>query len=158
MPGTRMPLAAAGALALLCCVAAPAAADPPEPPMEVGGTLIHAGADGSPREVFCPAMQHVFGGGFALTASNGNRLSLEPADLIESRPNDHATGWIVAVRKTQLSQAQWNQLYGIGHDNGLGVSIGVSKSSDKRGGHNAGPADLTIHLVCSDESTMLHGA
>ncbi|MGW0878278.1 hypothetical protein [Streptomyces sp. NPDC002671] len=134
MPGTRMPLAAAGALALLCFVAAPAAADPPEPPMEVGGTLIHAGADGSPREVFCPAMQHVFGGGFALTASNGNRLSKEPADLIESRPNDHATGWIVAVRKTQLT----NQLPVIGH--------------------NAGPADLTIHLVCSDESTMLHGA
>ncbi|MFE1879816.1 hypothetical protein [Streptomyces diastatochromogenes] len=133
MPGTRTSLAAAaGALTLLCCAAAPAAAD--QPPQSLAGPLISGGADGHRHEVFCPGMQHVQSGGYALSAKSGTEFSEVPADVLENRPNSHATGWIVAVRKTT-----WQ-----GHDSG----------TDRR---EAGPADLRIHLVCTDD-TMSHGA
>ena len=134
MPGTHTHLAAAaGALTLLCCAAAPAAADP-QPPQHLAGPVLRGGADGSGHQVFCPGMQHVQSGGYVLTAQSGTKLSDVPADVIENRPNSHATGWIVSVRKSTWS----DQGYGENHQ-------------------DAGPADLTIHLVCTDE-TMSHGA
>jgi hypothetical protein len=134
MPGTRTPLAVtAGALTLLFCAAAPTAAEP-QPPQHTAAPVIHGGADGSRHEVFCPGMQHVESGGYVLTAKSGTKLSEVPADVIENRPNDHATGWILAVRKTTRRYLAYGVL-----------------------GQEAGPADLTIHLVCTDE-TMSHGA
>ncbi|MEV6054625.1 hypothetical protein [Streptomyces sp. NPDC052107] len=122
---------AAGALALLGCSVVPAAAlaDPPEPPQHVAGTLIPGGADGTRHEVLCPARQHAYGGGHGLSARNGTRLSEEAADVLDNRSNENASRWIKPG----------------GHPHGTG---------NKR--HDAGPADLTIHLTCSDESPM-HG-
>ncbi|MDQ0993608.1 hypothetical protein [Streptomyces sp. V3I7] len=132
MPTARTVLTATvAATALLGCAVAPAAAlaDPPQPPRHLS-KLIRGGADGRPHEVFCPSMQHIYSGGFTLTAASGTRLSTEPADVLESRPNDHATGWIVTVRKAQV----WRYRH-----------------------HRSGPADLTVHLACTDD-TMMHGA
>jgi hypothetical protein len=78
-------------------------------------------------------MQHLYSGGFALGAAPGYRLGSTPADVIESRANDHSTGCIVTVRKSQV----WKP-YG-----------------DRN--HPARPTDLTIHVVWSDD-TMSHGA
>jgi hypothetical protein len=108
------------------------------------GELIPGGADGTPHEVFCPNTQHAYGGGFTLSAREGTRLSEHPAaDVRENRPNDNATGWIVTVHKiTRWQQPQHEQHGPTGKDN--------NKPDD------AGPADLTIHLTCSDETEM-HG-
>ncbi|WP_330460357.1 hypothetical protein OIB37_27890 [Streptomyces sp. NBC_00820] len=136
MPGTRLsrlPLAACAAATALLCSAAPAAADPPQPPMHMSGALLVGGADGRRHELDCPAMQHVESGGYTLSAGSGRRLGKEAADLIESRPNDLASGWIIAVRKPQV----WHTTQGKERP--------------------AGAADLRIHLVCTDD-TMSHGA
>ncbi|RPE39655.1 hypothetical protein EDD90_2668 [Streptomyces sp. Ag109_O5-1] len=114
-----------------------AVSDPPQPPQHIAGELIRGGADGRPHQVFCPAMQHVYGGGFEITAPRGTRLGPEPTDVLADRPNDNATGWIVAVHK-DLARRKGSR------DGGPGM-------------HEPGPADLTIHLVCSDD-TMSHGA
>ncbi|MBK3567067.1 hypothetical protein [Streptomyces sp. MBT62] len=163
-PGKISVTCAALALSLLgtAAVSAAAAAEP-QPPQHVVGELIRGGADGSPHEVFCPAMQHVYGGGYEITAAPGARLGPKPADLLVSRSNDNASGWIVAVHKGQISphgpqepqepqkpQDQHDQQ----HDGRTGGSM---KNHAKPGKHDAEPADLTIHLVCSDE-TMSHGA
>ncbi|MEU9454363.1 hypothetical protein [Streptomyces sp. NPDC048277] len=123
-------LVASLAASLLGAATGPAvaAADPPEPPQHIAGELIRGGADGRPHEVFCPAMQHVYSGGFEITAARGNRLAPEPTDVLVDRSNDNASGWIVAVHKDQFRRQ-----------------------------HETGPADLTVHLVCSDD-TMSHGA
>ncbi|MFC9925887.1 hypothetical protein [Streptomyces sp. NPDC127190] len=136
MTAPRASLAAAAAFALLGCAAAPAlAADPPQPPREITGPVLRGGADGTRHELFCPAMQHVYGGGYSLSASKPDTtLSDEPADVLENRPNDTATGWIVAVHKTTW----W-------HPRRAGAK------------HEAGPADLTLHITCSDD-VMTHGA
>ncbi|MFI7297513.1 hypothetical protein [Streptomyces sp. NPDC050121] len=143
---TRVPLAAAGALALLGCTVAPAAAlaDSPQPPRHIVGELIPGGADGTRHEVFCPDTQHVYGGGFSLSARNGTQLSEDAAaDVQENRPNDNATGWIVTVHKIT-----WWQRPRHGQRGPAG--------GDKKKGGDAGPADLTIHLTCSDDTEM-HG-
>ncbi|MFJ3311021.1 hypothetical protein ACIPSA_50480 [Streptomyces sp. NPDC086549] len=128
MPRTRTALAVtAGAAALLVCAASPSMADPPEPPRHVA-QFFKDGADGRPHEAFCPAMQHVYSGGFTVSAGKGARLAPQSADVVESRPNDHAAGWIVTVHKSQVSNHA-----------------------------QASPADLTIHLACTDD-TMSHGA
>jgi hypothetical protein len=131
MPRTRTVFTTAvAALTLFGCTVATAtaAADPSEPPRHLA-KLVRGGADGRPHEAFCPAMQHVLSGGFTISAASGARLSRDPADIIESRSNDDANGWYVAVRKPQLWRIR----------------------------HYAGAADLTIHLVCTDD-TMTHGA
>ncbi|WP_129306000.1 hypothetical protein [Streptomyces sp. L2] len=147
MTAPRASLAAAAALALLGCAAAPAVAvaDPPQPPREITGKVVPGGADGTPHEVMCPAMQHAYGGGYALTASRpGTRLSEEAADVLENRPNDHATGWIVAVHKSTWWREQQ------GHKPHGGRQDGTKW-------RDAGPADLTIHVSCTDD-VMTHGA
>ncbi|MET8452580.1 hypothetical protein [Streptomyces sp. NPDC005209] len=133
MPRTRTVLATVGAAALLVCGAAPALADGPEPPRHLS-QFIAGGADGKPREVFCPSMQHAYSGGFTLSARSDSRLAPEAADVIESRLNDHASGWIVTVRKAQVRKL-----------------LVPGKS------HQSVPADLTVHIGCTDD-TMMHGA
>ncbi|MFI2205996.1 hypothetical protein ACH47Z_35535 [Streptomyces sp. NPDC020192] len=163
MTATRVPLAAAGALALLGYAAAPASAlaDPPEPPQHIAATLIPGGADGTRHEVFCPATQHAYGGGYTLSAPKGTRLSEDaPADVWENRPNDNASGWIVTVRKTTWWQQQpSNEQHGQHGQHEQHWPDGTDKNKDKdkdKKQHEAGPADLTIHLTCSDDAEM-HG-
>ncbi|MFG2881472.1 hypothetical protein ACGFYV_03975 [Streptomyces sp. NPDC048297] len=143
MPATRTSRAivTASAAALLCCAAAPAtpAAAEPQPPMHMSSGLIKGGADGRPHEFECPAMQHLFSGGYRLSARPGHKLGSDPADVIENRANDNATGWIVTVRKQQV------------------VAPARGKNRPTTGATAASAADLTIHVVCSDE-TMSHGA
>lgn len=120
-------------VALLGSVATQAAALPLEPPqtLHVAGQVIAGGADGRPHELFCPAPQSAFSGGFAISASEGSSLAPEPADVLESRPNDNATGWIVTVRKEQI------------------------RGRASRHPRTA-PADLVIHLECT-EGMPTHG-
>jgi hypothetical protein len=94
-------------------------------PQAVQGGVVAGGADGSPRTLMCPPEENVLGGGFALSAPDGRRLGTVPADLVESRPTEDATGWVVAVRK------------GLAPDR-----------RDRHAGH-ADPADLTIWVVCT---------
>lgn len=124
----------AGVAALLGPAATQATALPLEPPqtLHVAGRVIPGGADGRPHELFCPAPQSAFSGGFAISASKGARLAPEPTDLLESRPNDDATGWIVTVRKQQ-----------------------IRPGGTPRHPHT-GPADLVIHLACT-EGMPTHG-
>ncbi|MBT2477527.1 hypothetical protein [Streptomyces sp. ISL-94] len=102
-----------------------------QPPQTVVGPLIPGGADGSPHLVRCPPMQSVYSGGFTITADPGRELSESPADLLESRPNENATGWVIAVRK------------------------GQTRGRDGR--HGARPANLRITIVCSDAMPENHG-
>ncbi|WBO63216.1 hypothetical protein [Streptomyces camelliae] len=154
----RVPLAAAGALALLGCAVAPATAlaDPPQPPHEITGQLIPGGADGTRHEVLCPPQQHAYGGGYALSARTGTRLSEDsPADVWENRPNDNASGWIVTVRKTTwLQQPQQPQKPKPKPQHEQHEQHRPDGGSEER--HDAGPADLTLHVTCSDEAQM-HG-
>ncbi|MCZ4123526.1 hypothetical protein [Streptomyces sp. H39-S7] len=133
--GTRAAVAAvAGAAALLGPAATQATALSLEPPqtLHVAGQVIPGGADGRPHELFCPAPQSAFSGGFAISASKGSSLARESADILESRPNDDATGWIVTVRKQQ-----------------------IRPGADPKHPHT-GPADLVIHLACT-EGMPTHG-
>ncbi|MDR3083859.1 MAG: hypothetical protein LBV60_23580 [Streptomyces sp.] len=126
--------AVAGVAALLGPAAAQATALSLEPPqtLHVAGRVIPGGADGRPHELFCPAPQSAFSGGFAISASKGSRLAPKPADVLQSRPNDNATGWIVTVRKQQIRPER-----------------------NPRHLHT-GPADLVIHLTCT-EGMPTHG-
>ncbi|WP_316752621.1 hypothetical protein [Streptomyces herbicida] len=128
MPRTRTAVTAvAGAAALLVC-AAPAVADPPQPPHHFS-VFVPGGADGRPHEALCPAAQHAYSGGYTISAKQDAVLGTDRTDVTEDRMNDHATGWIITVRKAQT----WPFL--------------------KR----SAPADLTIHIACSDD-VMSHGA
>lgn len=138
MRTTRAALAAvAGAVTLLGLCVTPAAADPPQPPLHVTGEVIRGGADGRPHELFCPAPFHAYSGGYTIKAADGSRLVEESADLLESRPNDNATGWIVAVRKGQAVPSPHHHPH---HDH-----------------HRAHPrprivpADLVVHVVCTQD-------
>lgn len=94
-------------------------------PQAVQGAVIKGGADGTPRTLMCPPEENVLSGGFALSAPEGRRLGHVPADLVESRPTEDATGWVVAVRKDLTPEGR-----------------------DRHPGH-AGPADLTVWVVCT---------
>jgi hypothetical protein len=135
MRTTRTALAgAAGLAALLGPAASPVAAlalDPSQPPHSITGEVIRNGADGRPRELFCPASQNAYSGGFTVSAGEGARLAQEPTDLVESRPNQNATGWIVTVRKNQIRPQHHRDPHGE-------------------------PADLVIHVVCT-EGMPTHG-
>ncbi|MFI9154321.1 hypothetical protein [Streptomyces sp. NPDC053367] len=130
MRTTRAALAAAaGAVALLGLCVTPAAADPPQPPRHITGKVIPGGADGRPHELFCPAPFHAYSGGFTLKARKGARFLKEAADLLESRPNDTATGWIVTVRKGQV----------------------LPSPHHHRAHPRIEPADLVVHVVCTQD-------
>jgi hypothetical protein len=141
MRTTRAAVAAvAGAVTLLGPCVTPAtalAADPPQPPRHITGKVIRGGADGRPHELFCPAPFNAYSGGFSVKAGKDARLIEEPADLIESRPNDNATGWIIAVRKGQYVAPK-------------------HPSPGYRTPARIEPADLVIHVVCTQDVPM-HG-
>lgn len=94
-------------------------------PQAVQGAVVKGGADGSPQTLMCPPEENVLSGGFALSAPDGRRLGAVPADLVESRPTEDATGWVVTVRK--------------------------DLAPDRRDRHAAHghPADLTVWVVCT---------
>ncbi|WP_035795009.1 hypothetical protein [Kitasatospora mediocidica] len=73
-------------------------------PQTVTGDLIPNGADGTPHTLMCPPEESVLSGGYALTPQPGHTLAPLPADLLESRPNADASGWIVTVRKFQQTE------------------------------------------------------
>ncbi|WP_031516727.1 hypothetical protein [Streptomyces sp. NRRL F-5123] len=99
-------------------------------PQAVQGGVVTGGADGSPRTLMCPPEENVLSGGFALSAPAGRRLGTVPADLVQSRPTEDATGWVIAVRKDLAPDRR-----------------------DRHAGHG-GPADLTMWVVCTQgEST-----
>lgn len=93
-------------------------------PQAVPGGVIRGGADGSPRTLMCPPEENVLSGGFALSAPQGRTLGHAPADLVESRPTEDATGWIVTVRKD------------------------LAPAGRSRPAHGT-PADLTLYVVCT---------
>ncbi|MEY9943026.1 hypothetical protein [Kitasatospora sp. GAS1066B] len=97
-------------------------------PHTVSGEVIKNGADGTERTLMCPPEENVMGGGFSVSPGAGRHLESTPADVLTSRPTADATGWIVAVRKQDLSAA----------------------------GNGAEPADLTLQVVCTEgeSSTM----
>lgn len=121
--------AAAAGISMLVVTAgggATAVAQTTVQPQAVQGPVIKGGADGRPRTLMCPAEENVLSGGFALSAPKGRRLGHVPSDLVESRPTEDATGWVVAVRKDLAPKG--------------------------RGRHHSArvtPADLTIWLVCT---------
>ncbi|MFE0463161.1 hypothetical protein ACFW1A_28300 [Kitasatospora sp. NPDC058965] len=126
----RIALAVSAAVAVLATTGGSAAAAPRAAvqPQTVTGAVIPGGADGTPHELACPSEENVYGGGFSITPAAGERLDRIPADVVESRPNADATGWIVAVRK--------------GEDPG---------GEDARTDHpRFKPADLTIRIVCTE--------
>lgn len=90
-------------------------------PQSVTGPTISQGADGTERTLMCPPEENVLGGGFTVSAPLGRDLDATPGDVVTSRPTGDATGWIVAVKKS------------------LRKSSGV-----------AGPADLTLQIVCTE--------
>jgi hypothetical protein len=90
-------------------------------PQAVSGTTISRGADGLEHTLMCPPDENVLGGGFTVSAPAGRQLDAVPADVLTSRSTEDATGWIVAVRK----------------------------SLRPVNGH-AGPADLTVQVVCTE--------
>ncbi|UWE14091.1 hypothetical protein [Actinacidiphila bryophytorum] len=94
-------------------------------PQAVQGGVIKGGADGTPRTLMCPPEENVLSGGFALSAPDGRLLGHVPADLVESRPTEDATGWVVTVRKDLTPEG--------------------------RGRHKGriDPADLTLWVVCT---------
>ncbi|MEV0634066.1 hypothetical protein AB0I77_03635 [Streptomyces sp. NPDC050619] len=136
-PRTRTAITAvtavAGAAALLgpAATQATALALDPQPPHHITGKVIKGGADGRPHQLFCPAPQNAYSGGYTVSASQGARFAPEPTDVIESRPNANANGWIVTVRKQQIRSGDY-------------------------GKSEATPADLVIHVVCT-EGMPTHG-
>lgn len=99
-------LAAAVAAAALVGTASGAAVAVPQDsmqgtvtPVAVTGPVIHGGADGKEHTLMCPPDENAMGGGFKLSGRDGRELGDTPSDVLESRPTDDATGWIVAVRK-----------------------------------------------------------
>lgn len=144
---TRIAAAAvAGVTALLGPVATQAAALPLDAGSHITGQVIPGGADGQPHELFCPAPQSAYSGGFAISASEGAHLAPEPADVIESHPNANATGWIVTVRKHQIRSGQPE------HPD----HSGNPEHPERRANPHVEPADLVIHLTCT-EGTPTHG-
>ncbi|MFF3110365.1 hypothetical protein ACFVSN_14325 [Kitasatospora sp. NPDC057904] len=102
-------------------------------PQSVTGPTLRGGADGKPHELLCPPDESVYGGGFSITPGENRRLDRQTTDVLENRPNDDATGWIVAVRKDDCPPE--------------------GQKGEPR------PADLTIRIVCTDgeNNTSLGG-
>lgn len=117
----RVTLAAATTL-LAALAAAPAHADS-QSRTTAGPTISH-GADGTEQTLMCPPDENVLGGGFTVSAPAGRTLDSAPGDVITSRPDPDATGWIVAVHKSLEPLA-----------------------------HAAAPADLTLYVVCTEGET-----
>lgn len=120
----RLTLTAVAAL-FAAAVAAPAQAAALHAdfnPRSITGPTIHQGANGAERTLMCPPEENVLGGGFTVSAPAGHRLSGMPGDVISSRPDADATGWIVAV----------------------------GKSLEPINGHAAAAADLTVQIVCTE--------
>ncbi|MGW2250596.1 hypothetical protein ACWCXH_10380 [Kitasatospora sp. NPDC001660] len=130
----RIAMAVAAGVVVLAATSGSAAATPsPLAPQAVAGPTIQGGADGKPHELLCPPDESVYGGGFSVTPGENRRLDRHPTDVLESRPNDDATGWIVAVRKDDCPP-----------EGGKGEPR---------------PANLTIRIVCTDgeNNTSLGG-
>jgi len=120
----RLTLAAVAAL-FAAAVAAPAQAAALHAdfnPRSITGPTISQGANGAERTLMCPPEENVLAGGFTVSAPAGRELGAKPTDLISSRPDADATGWIVAVRKSLASGR----------------------------GRTAAPADLTLQIVCTE--------
>ncbi|WP_034263282.1 hypothetical protein [Actinospica robiniae] len=120
----RLTLAAVAAL-FAAAVAAPAQAAALHAdfnPRSITGPTIRQGADGADHTLMCPPEENVLGGGFTVSAPAGRTLDAKSSDLISSRPDADATGWIVAVRKSV-------------------------KPTD---GHARVAADLTVQIVCTE--------
>lgn len=119
----RLSLAAAAAVLAGSTLAAPAQADS-QSRATTGPTIVQ-GANGSEQTLMCPPDENAFSGGFAVSAPTGRTLSTEPGDVLTSRPDADATGWIVAVRK----------------------SLAAAPHAA------AAPADLTVYVVCTEGET-----
>jgi hypothetical protein len=120
----RLTLTAVAAL-FAAAVAAPAQAAALHAdfnPRSITGPTIHQGADGAEHTLLCPPEENVLGGGFTVSAPAGRHLDRQPGDVISSRPDADATGWIVAV----------------------------AKSLEPAKGHPRVPADLTVQIVCTE--------
>lgn len=140
---TRLVVATVAGVAALLGPAATQATALPLDGSHITGQVIPGGADGQPHELFCPAPQSAYSGGFAISAGEGARLAPEPADVIESHPNANATGWVVTVRKHQIRTGHPEHA-----DN--------PDSPDHREHPHMEPADLVIHLTCT-EGMPTHG-
>ncbi|HEU5353226.1 MAG TPA: hypothetical protein VFU65_02135 [Actinocrinis sp.] len=114
----RIALTAATTL-LAALAAAPAHADSQS--RATAGPTISQGANGTEQTLMCPPDENVLGGGFAVSAPAGRTLGSEPGDVLTSRPDPDATGWIVAVKKSLESGSQ-----------------------------DAAFADLTLYVVCTE--------
>lgn len=122
---TRIATALAAGAAVLAATGGSAAATTSLlAPQAVTGPTIPGGADGKPHELLCPADESVYGGGFSITPGENRQLDRWPTDVLESRPNDEATGWIVTVRRNDCPPE--------------------GAKGEPR------PADLTIRIVCTD--------
>ncbi|GAB2724270.1 hypothetical protein [Kitasatospora kifunensis] len=119
---TRIAVAAAAGATILATTSGAALAAPRlVQPQTVTTPVIEGGADGKPHLLLCPPDENVFSGGYLVTPGAGRMLDREPADVLESRANEDATGWIIAVRKND---------------------------APTRGGESS-PANLTIRIVCT---------
>ncbi|WP_033221776.1 hypothetical protein [Kitasatospora phosalacinea] len=136
MPGkTRIAMALAAGFAVLAAAGGGAAATTTyHSPQAVTGPTIQGGADGLPHELLCPPDESVYSGGFSVTPGENRTLDRQPTDVLENRPNEDATGWIVAVRRDDCPPA---------------------KGADGEHRH----ANLTLHVVCTDgqNNTSLGG-
>lgn len=119
----RLSLAAAAAVLAGAALAAPAQADSQS--RTTTGPIIAQGANGTEQTLMCPPDENAFGGGFTVSAPSGRTLSAEAGDVLTSRPDADATGWIVAVRKS------------------LTATPHAAKA----------PADLTVYVVCTEGET-----
>ncbi|RKE20068.1 hypothetical protein [Streptomyces sp. TLI_171] len=124
---------AAGVVVLAATNGTAAATASVQPPQAVTGPTLRGGADGLPHELLCPPDESIYSGGFTVSPGENRILDRLATDVLENRPNEDATGWIVAVRRDDCPP------------------------EGARGGSRH--ADLTIHLVCTDgqNNTSLGG-
>ncbi|MGK4579529.1 hypothetical protein [Kitasatospora sp. HPMI-4] len=130
----RIAMAVAASAVVLAATSGGAAATPrqlTQPPRVVTGEVIQGGADGKPHELLCPPEENVYGGGFSVTPGENRRLDWQSTDVLESRPNDAATGWIVSVRKYDCPP------------------------EGAKGAHR--PANLTLRVLCTEGASTPNG-
>ncbi|MFC8722360.1 hypothetical protein [Kitasatospora sp. NPDC057198] len=127
--GIAMAVAAAAAFATVACGSAAASPRAGQPPHAVTGPVISGGADGTPHLLQCPPGEWAYGGGFDISPAPGGSLDPVPADVLENRPNDNGSAWIVTVRKNDCPD----------------------------GTGRVRPADLTVHVVCTEGQDGPHG-
>ncbi|MBT2470563.1 hypothetical protein J7E97_22510 [Streptomyces sp. ISL-66] len=158
---TRIAVAAVAGVAALLGPAAAQATALPLDGIHITGQVIPGGADGQPHELFCPAPQSAYSGGFAISASEGARLAPEPTDVIESHPNANATGWIVTVRKHQFRSGHPEHPDHPGNPDHPDYPDYPEhpehpEHPERSKDPHVEPADLVIHLTCT-EGMPTHG-